>query len=568
MRMMEHRVREYIEKHGLICPGDTVVAGVSGGADSLCLFLILHRLSGEMGFGLHVVHVHHGLRLSAQEDLDFVEELCGQMQVPCTLVRVDAAESARQWGTGVEEAGRMLRYDAFRRVCSRLAQGDCPDGSRQKVLFSQDTLPGGQSEEHQKRGAFRIAVAHHREDQAETVLFHLCRGTDLRGARGMLPVNGQIIRPLLDESRSAIEQYLTERGIVWREDETNSDTAYTRNYLRREIIPRLEDGVHAAAAERIAQFASVCAQAEEYLEKETDRAMARCLSECMPVDRILLPEGMECQSVLRLDALAQEDPYLQGRILYRCLAGSTAGGRDVGAVHVDALRSLCGKKTDGRVSMPSGVTVFKISGKFYFCRRAAKALQGKKPAPDRKGAAKGFLREDLPLNGSPSGNNSAGKIRPSEEERYYPLSEEEYECSVQEFDGRTAAIPRNEYTKWFDYDKIGTFPVFRTREPGDCMILFAEQKAQTGSGGTDPDRTHSGSLSGGDRDRNMINKKLARIMLDGKIPAGVRDKIVLPFNGKEALWVPGLRMGDSCRVTHETTRILEIQWHMKRESND
>jgi tRNA(Ile)-lysidine synthase len=101
-----------------------------------------------------------------------------------------------------------------------------------------------------------------------------------------------------------------------------------------------------------------------------------------------------------------------------------------------------------------------------------------------------------------------------------------------------SSIPRNEYTKWFDYDKIGTFPVFRTRQPGDYMRLFSDMKT----------------------------KKIARIMLDGKVPAGIRDKIVLPFFGKEALWIPGLRMGDSCKVGPETTRILEIHWNSDNDS--
>lgn len=117
MNRMEQRVRDYIEEKRMILPGDTVVVGVSGGADSLCLFLILYALGAEMNFHLHVVHVHHGLRESAGEDMDFVEKLCRQLQVPCTAVQVDAAMRAKEWGIGVEEAGRKLRYDAFRQVC-------------------------------------------------------------------------------------------------------------------------------------------------------------------------------------------------------------------------------------------------------------------------------------------------------------------------------------------------------------------------------------------------------------------------------------------------------------------
>lgn len=508
MNMMKRRVMNYIEKHGMIRSGDTVVAGVSGGADSLCLFLLLNEMSGEIPFHLHVVHVHHGLRISAQDDLSFVKDLCEQKQVPYTIIYADAAASAKQWGTGIEEAGRRLRYDAFRRVCQSLREG--------------------KNDNEREGSSFRIAVAHHREDQAETVLFHLCRGTDLRGARGMLPVNGEIIRPLLCESRACIEQYLTEKGYSWQEDETNTDTGYTRNYIRREILPRLEEGVHASAAQRISQFAAACAEADTYLSALTARGLERCTSKCMPDERILIPDSHACITVLSLDDLRKEDPYLQGRILYRCLADTTAEGKDIGTVHVEALRSLCCGETAGRLSMPSRVTVFKSAGKLFFCRET-------------------------------EGREETGQMDHREQQRTYPVSEGEYVCRVRDFDGSLSAIPKNEYTNWFDYDKIGMFPVFRTRQPGDFMHLFSDGKSAeypcfpAGSGL--PDETGAP-----EKNRRLIRKKLARIMLDGKIPAGIRDKIVLPFSGNEVLWIPGVRMGDSFRVTSATTRILEIQW--------
>ena len=514
MNRMEQRVRDYIEEKRMILPGDTVVVGVSGGADSLCLFLILYALGAEMNFHLHVVHVHHGLRESAGEDMDFVEKLCRQLQVPCTAVQVDAAMRAKEWGIGVEEAGRKLRYDAFRQVCERLAE---QDGS--------------------VKTSFRIAVAHHREDQAETVLFHLCRGTDLRGARGMLPVNGQIIRPLLQESRTSIEQYLTQKGFAWQEDETNTDTAYTRNYLRREILPRLEEGVHGSAAERIAQFASACADAEAYLEAKTDEAAQRCL--CGPAYRegIDIPEKYNCRYVLSLRALHREDPYLQRRVLYRFLAASTDSGKDIGTVHVDALQKLCAKETDGRLSMPSRVTVFRSAGRLFFCRDAESAEYRTEMLSQRTEIAANRA-ERIPQQAESAAMNT----RPAADKQApfpgYPLAEREYDCRLLDFDGNMSSIPRNEYTKWFDYDKIGTFPVFRTRQPGDYMRLFSDMKT----------------------------KKIARIMLDGKVPAGIRDKIVLPFFGKEALWIPGLRMGDSCKVGPATTRILEIHWNSDNDS--
>ncbi|MBQ2641098.1 MAG: tRNA lysidine(34) synthetase TilS, partial [Lachnospiraceae bacterium] len=174
-------VKDYIQRKNLIRPGEAVAAGVSGGADSVCLLLILEMLSREWGFYLCAVHVHHGLRESADADRTYVEELCGRLGVPLHCFHEDAAAAADKWGTGIEEAGRRIRHEAFDRVCA--------------------------SVEEELGATCLAAVAHHMEDQAETVLFHLCRGTDLRGLCGMEPRSGRFIRPLLEVTRGAIEAY-------------------------------------------------------------------------------------------------------------------------------------------------------------------------------------------------------------------------------------------------------------------------------------------------------------------------------------------------------------------------
>ena len=143
-------------------------------------------------------------------------------------------------------------------------------------------------------------------------------------------------------------------------------------------------------------------------------------------------------------------------------------------------------------------------------------------------------------DGSSSGTLLAQELR--SRGAALPLSEEEYECRVFSFDGDLSAIPQNEYTKWFDYAKIGMFPVFRKRRAGDRMTLLAEG-----------------------REGGLISKKLARIMLDGKIPSQVRAELLLPFCGSEALWIPGLRMGDRYRVTPETATVLEISWRDQKD---
>ena len=354
----------------------------------------------------------------------------------------------------------------------------------------------------------------------------------------MLPVSGWIVRPLLRESRAEIEAFLKSQGMAWREDETNEDTSYTRNFLRREILPRLKEQVNPSASENLARFAASCAETERFLEAQTEQAMKRCLLQIpgpLPVnedgsgdrgkgnasesrtgesaggrngirvgDRDSIPV-----TVLGLEALRQEDPLLQRRILYRCLAASAGRRKDLTAVHVDAMEELCAGQRDGSLSLPGRVTMLRSGGRLFFYRKdylKKDSLQKdslRKDYPQKGILQKDNMREDIPLKGS-----MRKDILPAGMQRrcgaVVPLSREEYECRVFGFDGDLSAIPQNEYTKWFDYDKIGMFPVFRTRQNGDRMTLSA------GGGG-------------------LISKKLARVMIDGKIPAAVRPEAVLPF---------------------------------------
>ena len=477
-------VKDYIQRKNLIRPGEAVAAGVSGGADSVCLLLILERLSREWGFYLCAVHVHHGLRESADADRTYVEELCGRLGIPLHCFHEDAAAAADKWGTGIEEAGRRIRHEAFERVCV--------------------------SVEAESGAACLAAVAHHMEDQAETVLFHLCRGTDLRGLRGMEPRNGRYIRPLLEVTRGAIESYLQDRETPWRTDETNADTAYTRNYLRAEILPRLHAGVNSAAADHIARFARTCAETEAYLEDRTREALDRCL---MNPERVL--PRKERNLILSIPALLQEDPLIRGRVLYQCLAVSAGTRRDLQRVHIEDLTRLCQGEKNGSLSLPGRVQALRSGGQLCLFRR---------PAP-------GEADPDADTDAD------AGNA--------YPLEYRGYSIQVMDYDGDGASIPRKRYTKWFDYDKIGALPVFRTRQPGDRMTLLDPAAPQ-----------------------GKVRKKLARVMLDAKIPSVLRDRLLLPFAGQEALWIPGVRMSDRFRVGPETRKVVEICWDPGRGMNE
>ena len=238
--MIKNKVFNYISEYGMIRNGDVVVAGVSGGADSVCLLTLLVEYRKDHSFTLVAAHVHHGLRENADGDEAYVKELCERLHVPLEILHIDAKSEAERLGVSVEEAGRIRRYEFFREISK-----------------------GG-----------KIAVAHHRDDLCETMLFQMFRGSGISGLRGILPVSGEIIRPLLSVSREEIEAYLKEAGISWRTDESNEELIYARNRIRHEILPVAEE-ICAGAKEHMAESSARLREIEEYIKAQAEVEKAK-----------------------------------------------------------------------------------------------------------------------------------------------------------------------------------------------------------------------------------------------------------------------------------------------------
>ena len=547
---MINRIHDYMIHNKMIEEGGCILAAVSGGADSMCLLEILRELRTRAGFQLRVLHVHHGLRESAEGDLEYVAGYCAAAGIPFEAVRVDAAGYAAEAGMSVEEAARHLRYEALEIAAERWDNEKLPHSEGEKSQNSEN-LPQSEGEKGQNSENAtqsnathcRIAVAHHLEDQAETVLFNLVRGSRLRGLRGMLPVNGRIIRPLLECSREEIEDYLRGRGITWREDETNEDVRYARNLLRREVMPLL-GRINAGAVQHIAKAAEEAAETEEFLRTETEKAAKKCRETRKDNDSRAEHDSPNSENqhppiILSIPILLEEPPLIRRRVVYEVIAETAGRKKDLRDVHVQDVLKLAQKNGNGSLDVFAGVLVEKVYDKLIFL-----------------GDVKSAREKDLSKAESPA--------LPAE--RRWPMEAGEYSCRVFDFDGNLAAVSRKQYTKWFDYDKIGTFPSFRTRSEGDRITL----------------------------DESGRSKSIARYMIDAKIPAELRGRIVLPAAGKEILWVPAglaaesqrlkapalpadtpagltegtetIRSSDSGRisasylVSGSTRRILEISW--------
>ena len=258
---MLNKVRTYIEREIGIASGDLVFVGLSGGADSTALLLILK----ELGYRLHAMHCNFHLRgEESDRDQTFVEELCRQQDVPLSVHHFQTRDEARRRGISIEMAARDLRYDWFRSVLN----------PQSPVLNPQSPVPDSLSSvpDSLNNQTF-VAVAHHLEDQAETLLLNLLRGTGLRGMAGMHPRHDGIIRPLLCVSRDEILQYLESRDQTYVTDSTNNERDALRNRLRLDLFPLLRD-LNPAAVQHLCRACDNVRQSLPYYIKGVEASFA------------------------------------------------------------------------------------------------------------------------------------------------------------------------------------------------------------------------------------------------------------------------------------------------------
>ncbi len=376
---MLQKVGRYIRQENMWKQGDQVTAGVSGGADSVCLLLCLAALAPGEGIRLQAVHVHHGLRgEEADQDQAFVEALCRRLEIPCICRRADVARLAKENRQSLEEAGRLARYAILR----------------------------------QEAGGGKIAVAHHQGDQAETVLGNLLRGTGIRGAAGMAPVSGPVIRPLLACTRQEIQEFLKEQGQEWREDASNQEDAYTRNRIRRHLLPLADREVNPRAQEHLAAFAQQARETDQLLEALAAPFLAQAVER---EGRWGLPAALA----------AEQPPALGKRILAGLLERAAGSRKDVGAWHLNTLWELLEKPVGSRLDLPGGVR-----------------------------AERGYRFLWLGPQEAPEPEPSLPSMRQELLSRKEFLKTEENQC-----------------TKCFDYDKIKTSAILRFRREGDYLSL-------------------------------------------------------------------------------------------------
>ena len=403
---MIKKVFDHIQKNHMLQAGDTVVAGISGGADSVCLLFILLKMRERMPLRLTAVHVDHGLREEAAQDAAFTEGLCRRWDCDFRCIPVNVEAYAAENRISTEEAGRILRYRAFEQV---LEETGAPDG--------------------------KIAVAHNQNDNAETVLFHLMRGTGLTGLAGISPVRERIIRPLLCISRRDIEQFLAENHISYCIDRTNNEDTYTRNKIRHHILPYAETEICGQAVSHIYDTSVMIREADAFLQKSASEAFARCASEHAQ------------EIIFTIDAFLREDVFLQKQMLLLAVGRLAGSRKDIAAVHVRLLHELFVREGNGRVSLPYGITAYREYGRVRLYAGETEMRYSETDAV--------LTEQELLIPGRTERTDGISVIC-----RLFPYEKSEN-------------IPQKTYTKWFDYDKIVKSLVLRTRRQGDYIQVFA-----------------------------------------------------------------------------------------------
>lgn len=580
------KIEQYIRENAMLTWGDGVVAGVSGGADSVCLLRILCALRKEYGLRLVVLHVHHGIRgADADADEAFVREECGRLKVLFEAVHADIPALAAEWGCSQEEAGRRVRYGEFCRAAAA-------------------------------HGYQKIAVAHNANDNAETFLFQAFRGSGLWGLAGIAPCRAEgdfmVIRPLLDADRAQIEAYLAAEGAEYRTDATNFTSDYARNRIRNEILP-LARSVNEGAVGHLAETAAELYGLSKFLREltlEGYRKVAR--EDGASADMQEGAQGNQPMGI-SLDIRQWEalPAFLQKEVVLYALGRVAGSRRDIGRVHVQAVCGLMRGAVGKRVRLPHGLCAARtykavkiepesmadnagLAGQETDAgEHAGQEEHGGKPMGqeerfgrdtgqwERTGKHSEPARRSLPsppdLPQLAAGDNAEltsfpvklplgvyeltlklleegnaefahissvfcnNKDRQEEEPANNPPAPlPASPCGpVPEAQGnqneKNSLNPKNCYTKCFDYAKIRNTLVLRTRQAGDYVVIRSD----------------------GSR------KSLKSLLIDKKVPREYRDGLPLLTVGSCVLWAVGVRGGEGFYVTGNTKQILVAELRRK-----
>ena len=331
---MQSKVLETIQKYNLKQPNDKVVIGVSGGPDSMSLLYILNKLKQKLNFEIVVAHINHMIREEADEETEYVKNWCERLNVKCYIKKINVIEKSDIEKIGTEEAGRKARNDLFEEVLNEV-------------------------------GANKIATAHNANDNAETVLMNIFRGSGTSGLKGIEPIrDGKYIRPIIECERQEIENYCEENNLQPKIDKSNFENTYTRNKIRNIIIPQIKKEFNPNIIESLNKLSKLASQENEFLDKYVINLVERELK---------IYEDTEDKKIdvfiLDLKKFNQQERFIKSKVILYAIKEVMGTTQGVGKIHVDDIISLCEKNVGNKYLTPNKNTKVLVNkGKIYISK--------------------------------------------------------------------------------------------------------------------------------------------------------------------------------------------------------
>ena len=345
--MLEDKVLDTINKYGMIKKNDKVVIGVSGGPDSMTLLNILNNLKEKIEIEIYVAHINHMIREEADEETEYVKEFCERIGVSFFFKRVDVESEAEKLKIGTEEAGRNIRYEFFIEVANKV-------------------------------GANKIATAHNSNDNAETVLMNIIRGSSISGLKGIEKVRDEkFIRPIIECNRDEIEEYCKINNLNPKYDKSNLENIYTRNKIRNMLIPFIKKEFNPNIIEGINRLSSIAYEEEQFINKIVEKEYKKLLISVnknseerennKTKNKTNIKTNNRKEIVLNMKEFNILDYVIKAKIILYAISQVSGSATGIGKIHIDDIIRLCNNNIGNKFLIPKkGIKVYVKKGKIFF----------------------------------------------------------------------------------------------------------------------------------------------------------------------------------------------------------
>ncbi|MCI8345039.1 MAG: tRNA lysidine(34) synthetase TilS [Clostridia bacterium] len=334
--MLEQKILKTIKKYELIKNGDNIVVGVSGGPDSMALLnaLINIRKSSNLKFGITVAHINHMIRIEAEEETKYVQNFCNKNNIECFIKKEQVEEIAKTEKIGTEEAGRKVRYSFFDEVAKKV-------------------------------NANKIATAHNANDNAETVLMNIIRGSGTSGLKGIEPIReNKYIRALIECTRVEIEEYCEEQNLEPKIDKSNMENIYTRNKVRNLLIPYIKENFNPNIITSLNRLSNLASNENEFIQKKVEESYKEVLIKEMLGDKEL--QGKK-EIIIDLKKFNKLDLVIKNRLMLYTIVRVLGTSKNIEKVHIEDLVKLCSNNIGNKYLTPNkNIKVMVNNGKVYF----------------------------------------------------------------------------------------------------------------------------------------------------------------------------------------------------------